>query len=427
MTEYDKTNSEPASCPMMNTGSLATQFEIIPAEEVAQIEEIARLTTQLQDKRTELPKQKGKVLRGVHPKSHGCLSAEFIINADIQKQYQVGLFAMPAKKYKAHIRFSNASVNIDADSRYVEGSGDSVSKWEHGSRGMAVKVYDVGGEVIDADVDGQKNQDFLMINTPEFAFSDVRSYLFLTRALLASEFGSDSTTLFALGKITLEVIMKARAATSMVPTQEDFEKLNGFINSPQNIAKFKIPQGFSLQDLKKVVASLLFIAGKIQTQAVRNPLQAQYFGASPFLFGEDRVMKFSVAPAHLSVPAEFATDPAESMDDDFLSAALETTINSESDIVYDFKILLKENEFGKNNRLIEDATTTWSNDGFSEVDQYQNVAKLVIKLPQKSLADDKCENLVFTPWHSLKEHQPIGSINRLRRSVYIHSAKHRRS
>ena len=30
-----------------------------------------------------------------------------------------------------------------------------------------------------------------------------------------------------------------------------------------------------------------------------------------------------------------------------------------------------------------------------------------------------CENLSFTPWHSLPEHRPLGGINRVRKAVYL--------
>ena len=59
---------------------------------------------------------------------------------------------------------------------------------ENGSRGMAIKVLDVNGTILFPDKDpasdktGQ-NQDFLMVNTPEFAFANVRDYLRLTRIL----------------------------------------------------------------------------------------------------------------------------------------------------------------------------------------------------------------------------------------------------
>lgn len=414
------------TCPMTSKASAA--FEYFPDRETVEIDEIARLTTELQDKRIHLPEQKGSVLRGVHPKSHGCVSALFVINEDIDKQYQVGLFSEPGATYDAHIRFSNAAVEIASDSKFVSGSQANPAKWEHGSRGMAVKVCNVDGDIIDEDFDGQKNQDFLMINQPEFAFSDVHSYLFLTRTLFQSEFGTDPTALFALGKITLDVIMKGRGATSPVPTQVDFDALKGFLASSQNQANFKLPEGFLLQDLKKVIATLIIVAGKIQKQVVRNPLQVQYFGASPYLLGNERVMKFSAAPTVLVPQEDFDTSPPEPVGDNFLREALSQAMKDKANISFDFKILVRDGDFGENQILIEDATTTWKKDGTEEIGQYVNVAKLIIKTKQNissKKAIKRCESLVFTPWHALKEHKPIGGINRLRRAVYDNSAKHR--
>ena len=406
----------------------SSSFEKIPEGEAVEIDEIARLTTELQDKRIELPKQKGKLLRGVHAKSHGCVTAKFIVNKDIDCKYQIGLFAKPGASYDAHIRYSNASVEIDADSTFIEGDETAPHKWQHGSRGMATKVYDVEGDVIDEDCNGQKNQDFLMINTPEFAFSDVHSYLFLTRALTESKFGNNSDTLFALGKITLDVIIKGRGATSTIPTQVDFDRLVGFLNSDKNQAGFKLPDGFTLQDLQKVIATLVLVAGKIQKQIVRNPTQIQYFGASPFLFGEDKVMKFSVAPTTPIEQKELELTSPENVSDDYLLEALSKTMSEDCKITYDFKILLRDSDFGEDQLLIEDATTTWVKEGVEEIDQYVTVAKLIID-PKQDISTEaalkRCESLVFSPWHALKSHEPVGSINRLRRSVYDNSAKHR--
>jgi len=56
------------------------------------------------------------------------------------------------------------------------------------------------------------------------------------------------------------------------------------------------------------------------------------------------------------------------------------------------------------------------------------VAKIMIRVPQSPHtpeALEHCEMLAFSPWHSLAAHQPLGSINRLRRSVYSESANHR--
>jgi hypothetical protein len=40
-----------------------------------------------------------------------------------------------------------------------------------------------------------------------------------------------------------------------------------------------------------------------------------------------------------------------------------------------------------------------------------------------------CDNLSFTPWHSLPEHRPLGSISRVRRLVYdaISKFRHQRN
>jgi hypothetical protein len=146
---------------MAQTDSSKCPFEHIqnPDLEAKQIAEITDLTVKLLDKRYPPPHE---ILRGVHPKSHGCVKATFTINPDIAPEYQVGLFSEPGKQFDAIIRFSNAAALVGPDTTEI----DSVTKKEveeHGSRGMAVKVLDAGGEVL-IDDNGAHNQDFLMIN-----------------------------------------------------------------------------------------------------------------------------------------------------------------------------------------------------------------------------------------------------------------------
>ena len=107
------------------------KFETEPPGESVMIEEIAKLTRELQDKRKVL--QGSEIFRGVHPKSHGCVDATFTVLKYIDSDYQVGLFAQHAT-YAAKIRYSNASVLKLAD-----------LKGGNGSRGMAIKVLGVGG------------------------------------------------------------------------------------------------------------------------------------------------------------------------------------------------------------------------------------------------------------------------------------------
>ena len=48
------------------------------------------------------------------------------------------------------------------------------------------------------------------------------------------------------------------------------------------------------------------------------------------------------------------------------------------------------------------------------------VAKIEIKRQTFDTKEqlEACENLSYTPWHSLPEHRPIGGVNRIRKRVY---------
>ena len=343
----------------------STAFDNVPdpAGEPSQIQELAELTEKLLDMRYPTP---DKILRGVHPKSHGCVKATFQINRDIDKDLRVGLFANPGK-YDAWIRFSNASSRVEPD----------LKDGENGSRGMAIKVLDVVGRVLQDDR-GKHNQDFLMINTPAFAFANVEDYLRLNQILL--QFKDDSRPFFA--------------------------PLGG-----------QVP-GFTPEQIGRIAASL-GIVQLVKSIVVANPLEVQYFSAAPFLYGQNHVMKFSAAPCGDLKPQVLPANPSEN----YLREAVAETMSKGEDICFDFKVQVR----GKDDPDlgIEDATTVWD----EAQTPFVNVAKITIKAPQKGIGSPKevkqCENLHYTPWQSLVEHQPVGGINRLRKNVYVSSGTHR--
>ena len=380
------------------------QFETVSAGETGEIAETAALTIALQGIRAATDRsQKGLLLRGVHPKSHGCVKAEFVVNDDIDEKYRVGLFAQPGKAYAAWIRFSNASVLREDDLKGEKGKPETR---RNGSRGMAIKVMGVEGDMLSKDA-GQSNQDFLMINTPEFAFANVRDYLRLDRILARDPLGADPGPYFAPGRLRL---MKLQGAP-----QDEQDKLQAFIeNDP-------LLNSLSEDDENGTFASLK-VGGKIAKQIVRNPLQVQYFGAAPFLFSAGRAMKFSAAPCTKIDQQAFVGVTADNPSPNYLREALDQSLNGEQDVCFDFKIQVRSVEEGDLN--IEDATTSWS----PEEHRYVDVARITIKVPQLTdtpEAREHCEKLAFSPWHSLADHRPLGGINRLRREVYSASAKHR--
>jgi hypothetical protein len=338
-------------------------------EESAQIDKISQLTTRLLDARYCAHKQ--PILRGVHPKSHGCVNAVFKINDDIAPSHQVGLFATPGKQYQAVIRFSNASVRVAHD----------LDNGENGSRGMALKVFAVGGKGPFLEYDqGGRNQDFLMINTAAFAFTNVPDYLRLNQVLLEN---NDQGAAF-------------------------FAPLN-----PQ------VP-GFSDEERARAKQTLDIVT-EIKSMPVANPLDVQYFGAAPFRFGADRVMRFSVMPS-AGAKEQIIPEPAAV---NYLKDALVARMKQPQAVSFDFMVQVRDND--ENNLQLEDATKRWDESEF----EFIKVATITIPAPQPDIDsvqyEEACEKLVYNPWHSLVDHQPLGGINRLRKKVYSTSVDARLS
>jgi len=353
-----------------------------PEQEAEQIAETTDLTVKLLDKRYPPPEQ---ILRGVHPKSHGCVKATFTINPDIAPEFQVGLFTEAGKQFDAFIRFSNAAALVRPD---IDGG-------KHGSRGMAIKVLDVGGEVL-IDDNGAHNQDFLMINQSVFAFANTEDYLRLDKILF--ERGDDkSAEFFAPLQLQLNPNI----------TEEERRRILAYMEA-ENISDEAVQR----------MANSAKIIGGIQSTPVANSLGIQYFSAAPFLFGADRVMKFSAKPCAEVPPTEIPNPPP----DNYLRDALTETMRRNEPLHFDFMLQVRSDgdDLG-----IENASSEWKESDYPFI----SVAKITIPAPQSDVDSEEnkahCEKLAFTPWHSLPEHQPIGSINRLRKSVYQASAEHR--
>ena len=377
---------------MSQTNTSRCPFEHIenPEQEANQIAETAELTVKLLDKRYPPPKQ---ILRGVHPKSHGCVKATFTINPDIDPELQVGLFAEPGKQFDAFIRFSNAAA--------VRGP-DAV-----GSRGMAIKVLDVGGEVL-IDDDGAHNQDFLMINQPSFAFANTEDYLRLEKVLIRDN--DKAAGFFA----PLELFKDPPEIT-----EEQRQAILAYIKA----------EDISEEDIKRIAKSFNIVSKTIPETDIGNPLGGQYFSAAPFMFGPGQVMKFSAKPI-AGVPS--TQSPPTPRPENYLRDAMTETMNRNESLHFDFMLQVRHEGEDFNikddpivNASIENASSLWD----EAEHKFISVAKITIPAPQPEVDSEEnkahCEKLAFTPWHSLVEHQPIGSINRLRKSVYQASAEHR--
>lgn len=197
-----------------------------PVNEKQAIAEIIKLTLELSDK-TANPVQ-----RQQHPKSHGCVKAEFIVE-DVPEQLKFGIFKEP-RRYPAFIRFSNGSTKPDPE-------GDV--------RGMAIKLLGVEGEKLLEGQQGRQTQDFILINYPVLFLKDAQDTLAFSKAIQAVK----NTSAIALKPITF-------------------------------ILKYALTHPKQFKILKA-----------IRGQTTLNPLQLQYWSTTPYRLGSNAV-KFSTKP-----------------------------------------------------------------------------------------------------------------------------------
>jgi hypothetical protein len=75
------------------------------------------------------------------------------------------------------------------------------------------------------------------------------------------------------------------------------------------------------------------------------------------------------------------------------------------------------------NMPVEDATVLWS----EKDSAFLKVARVTIPRQAFDTPEQNafCENLSFTPWHALPEHEPVGVMNRVRRALYQEISRYR--
>jgi len=121
-------------------------------------------------------------LRDQHPKSHGCVRAEFVVGSDVAPELRFGSFAKPGT-YVAWIRFSSASSQPLPDSK-------------RDAHGMSIKVMGIEGEKVLPSERDETTQDFIVANSRAFFCRNASDYVVLASRmsegrLLRFFFGAD--------------------------------------------------------------------------------------------------------------------------------------------------------------------------------------------------------------------------------------------
>lgn len=135
-----------------------------------------------------------------------------------------------------------------------------------------------------------------------------------------------------------------------------------------------------------------------------SPLDIQYYSTTPYFFN-DKYVKYSLIPK-----STYKSELPNKLTKTYLSDNMQNHLNN--DIAkFDFMIQLK-----KGDMPIDDASVEWS----EEISPFIKIGELIID-KQNFKTESRyslCENLSFSPAHSLLEHKPAGSLNIARSKIY---------
>jgi len=301
--------------------------------------------------------------RDAHTKTLGCVAANFRVN-QLQPDQQIGLFATPKKEYPAWIRFSTGSSFLQPD-------------WKPDAHGMALKVLGVEGRKL---LDGEENElthDFLMIDNPVFCIRDVPNYAQLTAYQSA---GSQPKNVFAYF-------------------------FDGYAKNPLR---------WRLRELRLGIDIL-----KMPPSSVLDP---QYHSMTAYRYGPQRFAKYSLKRVPCGGSGnELPGSSRLNFAADRLSSTLREQVKDGGPYCFD---LLVQFQDPTKNMPVEDTTVLWS----EKDSPFVPVARRTI--PRQDTAAKQpagfCENLSFTPWHALPQHEPVGGLNRIRKAVYLNVSRYRR-
>ncbi|MEO8927465.1 MAG: catalase family protein, partial [Caulobacteraceae bacterium] len=273
-----------------------------------------------------------------------------------------GLFAKPGR-HEAILRFSTSP-------------GDLLDDRVSSLRGLAIKVFGVDGPRLTR-ADAARTQDFVLVNGKAFVSPNAKAFL-ANLALLAS------TTDKAEG---LKIVLSAAL------------------------------QG--LEHLVEAAGGDSVVLRGLGGQPETNVLGESYFSLVPLRYG-DHIAKVGVRPISPELMALTGVHVDLHHKPDGLREAVRSFFAGQGG-EWEFVVQLSTN---LEEMPVEDAHKSWPED----VSPYIPVARLTVPTQdawnegrQPMINDALC----FSPWHGLADHQPLGSIMRVRRAVYEASARFR--
>lgn len=229
----------------------------------------------------------------------------------------------------------------------------------------------------------------------------------------------------ASGKLQSDAIKDARgiAIKLMMPggkgrgddtaLGQDFVLMNAPAMPLGTIAMFRDAVYYAIESSPLLLAAKLLLTAKLGTMLgmltlrsnPTSPLDIRYWSTTPYRFGPDRAVKYSLLPTskhHSTMP--------KTLSDSYLTDAMQAHLARHA-ADFDFCVQLR-----KGDMPIEDAAVRWD----ETVSPFVKVATLHIPI-QKFRAKRRqqlAESLSFSPGNALPEHTPLGGLNRARVVIY---------
>ncbi len=179
---------------------------------------------------------------------------------------------------------------------------------------------------------------------------------------------------------------------------------------------------YSIKWSPLVFFSRLVVSGKFHIinelrkarQNQTSPLDIRYWSMTPYLYGADHSVKYSLVPT-----SRIKSSLPPMLTDNYLTDNMEKHLAA-NEASFDFMIQMQKNP---GRMPVEDAGVDWS----EKESPFIKVATLRIP-PQAFRTQEReelAEDLSFSPAHSLIEHRPIGGINRARVEIYRYLSEFR--
>lgn len=204
---------------------------------------------------------------------------------------------------------------------------------------------------------------------------------------------------------------------------QDFILLSTPVMPLGTIALFRDAVYYTIESSPLLLAAKFAITGnlgallglaKLRTLPT-SPLDIRYWSTTPYRFGRDRAVKYSLLPT-----SDHRSKLRAKPGDDYLAEAMQAHLDAHT-ASFDFCVQL-----GKLGMPIEDAAPRWD----EAESPFVKVATLHIPKQnfRTTARSELAESLSFSPGHALVAHAPMGGINRARVKIYkaLSAFRHRR-